>query len=69
MPTETKMLGTKEVAAQVKVEPRYLRVLLRRIKGKAPGDRYQWKPDDPFLKKLPGLIKAEEKKADTAKKA
>jgi len=64
---ETKMLGTKDVAAMLKVEPRYLRVMLRRIHGKAPGQRYEWKANDPFLKKLPTLIKAEEAKK-TAKK-
>lgn len=69
MATETKTLGTKDVAAMLKVEPRYLRVMLRRIKGKAPGERYEWKPNDPFLKKLPELIKAEQKKVDAAKPA
>jgi hypothetical protein len=58
METET-MLGTKEVAARLKIEPRYLRAMLRKIHGKAPGERYEWKPTDPFLKKLPELIKAE----------
>ena len=32
-----------------------------------PGERYEWNPTDPFLKKLPELIKAEEKKAEAAK--
>jgi hypothetical protein len=66
METE-KMLGTKEVAARLKIETRYLRAMLRKIHGKAPGERYEWKPSDPFLKKLPDLIKAEEKKAEAAK--
>jgi hypothetical protein len=71
MPTETKtetLLGTKEVAARLKIEPRYLRAMLRKINGKATGERYEWKASDPFLKKLPELIKAEEtKKAEAAK--
>jgi hypothetical protein len=36
--------------------------------GRAQGERYEWKPTDPFLKKLPALIKAEEAKAKAAKK-
>lgn len=63
----TEMIGTKEVAARLKIEPRYLRMMLRKIHGKAPGQRYEWKPADPFLKKLPDLIRAEEKKAEAAK--
>lgn len=64
MSTETdKILGTKEVAARLKIEPRALRALLRKINGKAPGERYEWKASDPFLKKLPEVIKAEEAKA------
>jgi len=41
MAETTKTLGTKDVAAMLKVEPRYLRVMLRRIHGKAPGERYE----------------------------
>ena len=66
MATENKteeMLGTKEVAARLKIEPRELRAMLRKINGKAPGERYEWKSSDPFLKKLPELIKAEQTKA------
>jgi hypothetical protein len=75
MSTETKtetLLGTKEVAARLKMEPRALRAMLRKISGKAPGERYEWKASDPFLKKLPELIKAEQAKAEakpTTKKA
>jgi len=66
--TET-LLGTKEIAARLKMEPRALRAMLRKISGKAPGERYEWKASDPFLKKLPELIKAEEaKKAEAEKK-
>lgn len=38
-------------------------MMLRKITGKAEGKRYEWKENDPFLKKLPELIKAEEEKA------
>jgi hypothetical protein len=57
MSDETKMLGTKEVAAKLKITPKELRAHLRRINGKSPGERYEWKESDPFLKKLPALIK------------
>lgn len=69
MATETNdILGPKEVAARLKIEPRVLRAMLRKISGKAPGERYEWKASDPFLKKLPELIKAEQAKAESAKK-
>lgn len=55
--TETKMLGTKEVASRLKMKPKELRSLLRKITGKTPG-HYEWKADDPFLKKLPAMVKA-----------
>ena len=64
MSEEIKMLGTKEVAARLKLDPKELRALLRKISGKAPGVRYEWKQNDPFLRKLPQLIKA----ANTATK-
>jgi hypothetical protein len=70
MATETKteeILGTKEVAAKLKIEPRVLRAMLRKISGKAPGERYEWKASDPFLKKLPEMIKAEQAKNAKAK--
>jgi hypothetical protein len=56
-------LTTKEVAKQLKITPKELRAHLRRISGKSPGVRYEWKSDDPFLKKLPALIKEHEQKA------
>lgn len=34
---------------------------------KAPGERFAWKPTDPFPKKLPDLIKAEKKRVEAAK--
>lgn len=60
------MLGTKEVAELCKVTPRLLRVILRIIGKGTGGERYQWKKDDPFLKKLPALI-AEHKSREAAK--
>jgi hypothetical protein len=56
------MLHTSDVAAILKIDPKVLRKHLRAISGKAPGTRYEWKPNDPFLKKLPGLIKAREER-------
>jgi hypothetical protein len=60
---EPKMLGTKEIAARLKLKPKTLRSLLRKISGKAFGERYEWKLDDPFLKKLPAMIKEQKTKA------
>lgn len=62
------MLSAKEVAAKFKMDPKRFRALLRKINGKAPGERYQWKPNDPFLKKLPQLIKDQQEKEASAKK-
>jgi hypothetical protein len=56
MSEEIKMVGTKELATRLKLDPKELRALLRKISGKAPGVRYEWKESDPFLKKLPVLI-------------
>jgi hypothetical protein len=67
MATTDEILGTKEVAAKLKIEPRMLRAMLRKINGKAPGERYEWKASDPFLKKLPEMIKAEQAKEAKAK--
>jgi hypothetical protein len=71
MTSETKteeLLGTKQIAAKLKIDPKTLRKHLRAISGKASGERYAWKPTDPFLKKLPELIKAQEEKESVAKK-
>ena len=46
------ILTAKDVAKQLKLTPRTLRVYLRKINGKAPGVKYEWRPDDAFLKKL-----------------
>ncbi len=62
------MLGTREVATKLRVEPRFLRVVLRSL-GKGTGDeRYQWKENDPFLAKLPALVADYRAKAEAAKK-
>jgi hypothetical protein len=62
------MLGTKEVAARLKIEPRYLRVVLRSLGKGTGGERYQWKENDPFLSKLPALIAEHKAKAEADKK-
>lgn len=62
------MLGTKEVAAKLKIEPRLLRVVLRSLGKGTGGERYQWKENDPFLAKLPALIAEHKSKAEAAKK-
>jgi hypothetical protein len=63
------MLTAKDVAAKLKLDPKRFRAMLRKINGKSnKGARYEWKPSDPFLKKLPALIKAQEEKEVAAKK-
>lgn len=64
---EAEMLHTSDVAKMLKLDPKTLRKHLREISGKAPGTRYEWKPNDPFLKKLPDLIKAQQEKEIAAK--
>ena len=51
---EEKTLGTKEVAAKLKVEPRYLRGVLRATRGKAPGVQYEFTEND--IQKLKKMI-------------
>lgn len=58
MTDEKKMLGTRELGAKFKIDPKQLRAIIREANGKAPGKRYEWAADDAFLKKLPQLIKA-----------
>jgi hypothetical protein len=55
-PLPPDMIGTKEAAELCGITPRLLRVILRDSGKGTGGDRYQWKKDDPFLKKLPVLI-------------
>lgn len=66
---EAAMLHTSDVAKLLKIDPKTLRKRLRKISGKAPGTRYEWKPNDPFLAKLPDLIAGENKKEAEAKAA
>jgi hypothetical protein len=68
MKPEGEMLHTSDVSAMLKIDSKVLRKHLRAISGKAPGTRYEWKPNDPFLKKLPELIKAQEEKEQAARK-
>ena len=67
---EVKMLGTKEVAAKLKVDAKLLRQVLRaNNKGAAnEGSRYQWKPDE-NLSKLKAQIDDFLKKQAERKKA
>jgi hypothetical protein len=64
---EAAMLHTSDVAKLLKIDPKTLRKHLRSINGKSSGQRYEWKENDPFLKKLPGLIEAQQEK-EAAKK-
>ncbi len=57
-------LGTKEVAAKLKIEPRYLRMILRDVRGKAPGERYEFSEKD--LPKLTQMVKDYEAKKKAA---
>ena len=57
-------LGTKEVAAKLKIEPRYLRMVLRETRGKAPGERYEFSEKD--LPKLTQMVKDYEAKKKAA---
>jgi hypothetical protein len=67
--SDEKTLSAKEVAAKLKLDPKRFRAVLRKINGKSnKGARYEWKPGDPFLKKLPQLIKQQEEKEASAKK-
>jgi predicted ArsR family transcriptional regulator len=47
MTSETKaeeLLGTKQIAAKLKIDPKTVRKHLRAISGKASGERYAWEP-------------------------
>jgi hypothetical protein len=65
---EAKVLHTFDVAKLLMIDSKTLRKHLRSINGKAPGTRYEWRENDPFLKKLPALIKTQEEKESAAKK-
>jgi len=59
MSDETKTLGTRELAAKLKLDPKHLRALLRGIGKGAKGQHYQWKEND--LPKLIAAIKTAKK--------
>jgi hypothetical protein len=64
--SEEKVLGTKEMAAKLKIEPRQLRVVLRSMGKCTGGERYEFKDKD--LPKLAQAVKEyEAKKAEAAK--
>ncbi len=70
---EKTTLGTKEVAAKLGVEPKFLRAVLRSNDRGSAGERYSWKPDDPLTKEKKLIAdyqaKQEERKANAAKDA
>lgn len=55
--TEPKLITVKDLAARYKMEPRQLRIILRSTGMRAKQGSYSWKDTDPFLKKLPDVIK------------
>lgn len=61
-------VGVKDVAKQLKMEPRKLRVILRSMGKGTGGERYQWKDGSPELAKLIEAVKKHEEAADTEKK-
>lgn len=71
--TEPKLITVKDLASRHKLEPRRLRVILRSTGMRAKDGKYEWKESDPFLKKLPDVIKqfesGESEKKATSKRA
>lgn len=76
---QPEMIGVKQVADSLGLEPKALRVILRSLPkyktNEEENNRYQWKPGDPFLDKLPKIVKeyqdahTREKKEKDDKKA
>jgi hypothetical protein len=60
------MIGTKEAAKRLKIEPRELRVWLRSKNGTNGGERYCW--DEKGLSKLANDFKADPDKNEAASK-
>jgi hypothetical protein len=58
-------VGVKEVAKQLKLEPRHLRVILRSMGLGTGGERYSWPEAD--LPKMIEAVKAHQAKADEKK--
>lgn len=55
--SEVKIIGTKELAKRHNVDPKFLRQVLRSQPGaEADHKRYEWKENDPELKKIPEQI-------------
>jgi len=61
-------LGTREVAAKLKIEPSFMRVVLRSLGKGTGGDRYLCRENDPLLAKLPTLIAGYRDNTEAAKK-
>src|SRR5579862_7811880 len=61
------MLGTKEVAAKLKITPRHLRVVLRSMGKGTGGERYMWKEGSPELAKIAEAVKEHDAKAEAQK--
>lgn len=63
-------LGTKDVADRLKIDPKYLRTILRSLDkyNDSGHTRYEWKKDDPFLDKLPGIVKKYKEEHERAAK-
>ena len=57
----------KEVAKQLKMEPRHLRVILRSMGLGTGGERYQWK-EGPEVHKLIEAVKAHQAEEPAEKK-
>lgn len=67
---KAQLLGTKDVADKLKIDSKYLRTILRSLDkyNDSGHTRYEWKKDDPFLDKLPGIVqKYREEHERTAK--
>ena len=61
------MLGTKEVAAKLKITPRHLRVVLRSMGKGTGGERYMWKEGSPELAKIAEAVKEHDAQAEAQK--
>jgi hypothetical protein len=60
-------VGVKEVAKQLKMEPRHLRVILRSMGLGTGGERYQWK-EGPEVHKLVEAVKAHQEASEATEK-
>lgn len=63
------MLGTAELAAKLKIDPKKLRLILRKNEVEKEEGRYAWKPDSQFVTKTaPRLVEEYEAAAEKAAK-